>query len=190
MGGRLPNQAAWLGGIAAVVAGAVILALVLNRPGVPEAGGETAPEAAQTTAAAPDEPSGPAATETTEAVPEAEPAAGSDIAEPAAATAEAPAAGDGVAEAALPKFDVVRIEPDGGALVAGQAAPGAKVSVIVDGAVVGEGEADASGNFVAQFTLPPEADTRVMTLEADLGTGEVAMAEQSVIIQPAAPAEA
>ena len=87
-----------------------------------------------------------------------------------------------------PTFDMVRIDLDGAAVVAGRAAPGARVSVLVDGQMVAEGDADRSGNFVTLFSLPQVETTRVMTLEAGSADGTRTMAEQSVIIQPATPA--
>ncbi len=58
---------------------------------------------------------------------------------PPAAAAVAPSA---------PAFDVVRINPDGGAVIAGRAAPGADVSVQENGKSVGETKADSHGTWV------------------------------------------
>lgn len=73
-----------------------------------------------------------------------------DTAESAAATSE-PEAGEasGTAEAEQsPTFDVVRVEPDGSTLVAGQAEPGTKVQVVNNGQVIAEADAGVSGDFV------------------------------------------
>ena len=120
-----------------------------------------------------------------------EPAAKSDA---AAATdqpaeAEAPAA-DSVPPpapeapaASAPSIDVARIEPDGSALVAGQAAPGAVVSLMSNGAEIGSATADDSGNFVAMFTLPPGEAGQLLSFMAKMpdgsevvGTGQIAVA--------------
>ncbi|MCB1331816.1 MAG: hypothetical protein KDK28_21140, partial [Maritimibacter sp.] len=122
-------------------------------------------EPAQAETAAPD----PAAPET----PPAETAEGTQPAaapqaevdgqtDPATAGAASP---DGTA-ATPPSFDTVRIDPEGGALVAGRADPDARVTVRVDGQIVAEAEADGAGNFATLFTLPANEATRVMTLEA------------------------
>lgn len=49
---------------------------------------------------------------------------------------------------ASPSFDVVRVEPQGDAVVAGKGAPNAKVALLSGGKVVGEATSDASGQFV------------------------------------------
>ena len=74
--------------------------------------------------------------ESVEPAPVPETAAGPEPTAPAAATE-------------APSFDLVRVEPDGSAAVAGTAAPGAKVTIYADGAPLAEVEADAEGNFVA-----------------------------------------
>ncbi|WP_424942859.1 LysM peptidoglycan-binding domain-containing protein [Aliiroseovarius crassostreae] len=85
-----------------------------------------------------------------------------------------------------PSFDVVRVEPDGSAVIAGQAAPGSQVQLMVDDAVVGTAESDGNGNFVALLDLPPSDAPRVMSLTVD---GETMQAsDQSVIIGPVAGA--
>ncbi len=47
-----------------------------------------------------------------------------------------------------PSFDVVRVEPQGDAVVAGKGAPNAKVALLSGGKVVGEATSDAAGQFV------------------------------------------
>lgn len=77
----------------------------------------------------------------------------------APATAAAPgkaAAMPPVAAPAPPRFDVVRVEPDGSTVVAGQGEPGAKVALLVSGKTVAETTADASGHFAfVPPALPP-----------------------------------
>lgn len=51
-----------------------------------------------------------------------------------------------------PRFDVVRVEPNGEMVLAGQAAPGASVALVGDGRVLADARADASGHFAI---LPP-----------------------------------
>jgi len=55
-------------------------------------------------------------------------------------------------QAAPPQFDIVRVEPTGDAVIAGRAAPNAKVSVTDHGRIVAEATADDSGEFTV---LPP-----------------------------------
>ena len=54
---------------------------------------------------------------------------------------------------AAPGFDVVRVEPNGDAVIAGRAAPNASVEVLVDGQPVARAQADAGGHFT--LTPPP-----------------------------------
>lgn len=90
---------------------------------------------------------------------------------------------DDPAAPATPVFDLVRIDPGGEGLVAGMAAPGATVTVLLDGAPVGEAIADASGGFVAFFSIGPSDAARVVSLKT--GEGEaLVLSEQEVIVAP------
>ena len=121
-----------------------------------------------------------AATEAAPAVTEAAPATTE------AAPAETPAA-------VSPGFDVLRLDPDGAAVVAGQVASGAKVSILVDGAEVATAAADDTGKFVAMFDLPAAGAGRLMTMTATLSDGTTVQSESSVALAattaPAAVAE-
>ncbi|PIE08772.1 MAG: hypothetical protein CSA74_00570 [Rhodobacterales bacterium] len=181
----------------------------VNRPNPepsPASGSAPAPDAVRDAAAAP-QPSPETAMGTAmETAPGASPQPSPETAPEAAAgpapetagrfadpaSREAPREAPATAAAPPPPgFDLVRIAPDGNALVAGRAAAGARVAVLVDGRLAGEAVADGSGSFVAMFTLPPVEVTRVMTLAAtsagEDGTGKTVVSQQSVIIQPAAP---
>ncbi|MEM8624441.1 MAG: LysM peptidoglycan-binding domain-containing protein [Pseudomonadota bacterium] len=46
-----------------------------------------------------------------------------------------------------PRFDIVRVAPDGMAVIAGQAAPRTRVELLVDGETMTAAETDESGNF-------------------------------------------
>ncbi|WP_189411760.1 LysM peptidoglycan-binding domain-containing protein [Neogemmobacter tilapiae] len=93
-----------------------------------------------------------------------------------------PASPDPVA----PSFDTVRVEPDGAALVAGRADPGARVALMVEGKPLAEVTADAAGNFVAMFDLPADAQPRLMSLLATDGAGQEMPSSDSVAIAPIA----
>ncbi|MBN9088986.1 MAG: LysM peptidoglycan-binding domain-containing protein [Reyranella sp.] len=78
---------------------------------------------------------------------------------PAAAAATAPSPPSAVAPAAstapapqasvmVPSFDVARIDRDGRAVIAGRAAPGAKIVLLDGGKEIARGEADARGEWV------------------------------------------
>ncbi len=87
-----------------------------------------------------------------------------------------------------PGFDVVRLSPDGDALVAGTAAAGATVIVWMDGREVARTVADASGEFVALFSVPPGAEARILTLSSDQGGDRTVHSGQSVVLAPVAAA--
>src|SRR5271166_1007142 len=128
----------WVGGAAAstvVAAGAVAGALLWTHPSF--LWPNPAPAQAVARAPAPMAPS----------VPPAAPAI-----ETAAPAASAPAQGEAAASPLKPAFDVVNVEPAGDAVIAGRAAPNAKVELRDAGKTVAEAMADASGQFVI---IPP-----------------------------------
>ena len=84
-----------------------------------------------------------------------------------------------------PEFDVVRVDPNGEALVAGRAEPGAPVTIMVDGEEVASVEANASGEFVAMFSMEGDGDPKVVTLNA--GGEDVVASAENVIVTPVAP---
>lgn len=140
--------------LAAAGAGALVIAARLGD------GGQSAPEAAGAPAAAPETAGAAeaAAVETAAVAPEA--------------------------EVAAPRLDVVRVAPDGGAVVAGRAEPGATVTLRTEDGVVAEATADADGEFVAVFEVPPATEPRTLTLEAAAGTGTV-VSPDVVLMLPA-----
>lgn len=105
---------------------------------------------------------------------------------PAAEAAELPTAPETLADPKKtgPSFDVVRVDQAGNALIAGRAEPSSPVEVIVDGEVVDETFADASGQFTSLVTLAPSVTPRVMELSAGTAEGEKVASAQNVIIAP------
>ncbi|WP_246020157.1 LysM peptidoglycan-binding domain-containing protein [Aliigemmobacter aestuarii] len=163
-------RAALLAGGAAVLAGAGWL-----WHGQAPAPQETESSPAGVMQAEPATASAPAASAPAAAAPESAPAAQDTVAEAAPEAAPEP-----------PGFDTVRIETDGAALVAGRAAPGAGVAVLVDGAEVASVPADGTGAFAALFTLPPSDQPRRMTLEMVLADGARVASTDEVAIAPIA----
>ena len=159
-----------------------------NEPPAPAAETAGTTEQAATEAAPAVTEAAPAPTEAAPAVTEAAPApteAAPAVTE--AAPAETPAA-------VSPSFDVMRLDPDGAAVVAGQVASGAKVSILVDGAEVATAAADDTGKFVAMFDLPAADAGRLMTMVATLSDGTKVESDASVALAattaPAAEATA
>lgn len=98
--------------------------------------------------------------------------------EVAEAIADAPAA---------PTFDIVRIDAEGNALIAGTAPAGALVRVLIDGVEAASTVANAAGEFVAIFVAGVSGDPRIVSLEVALEDGTTLASADSVIVQPAAP---
>jgi nucleoid-associated protein YgaU len=84
----------------------------------------------------------------------------------------------------LPKIDTWRVAADGEALVAGMALPGATVSVVVDDQPVAEGKALASGEFVLQFTLPPNPSPSLLWLTMAPTDGPLVVSPDMVALAP------
>lgn len=81
------------------------------------------------------------------------PAAAPSVPVPAATPGAAPPA---IAPAAVvPTFDVARIGPDGRAVIAGRAAPGAKIVLLDGGKEIAKAEADSRGEWVVIVQDPP-----------------------------------
>lgn len=158
-------------GAAAGAAVAALALLIWQDPGtVPGTGGNAAPDASLSAQPSSEQPL-------------SVPSAGAAPADAVAVTAPiAPAV------PALPAFDVVRVAPDGAALVAGTAAPGASLSLRLDGAEVAQVTVDGSGQFAALFDIAPSDQARMITLVQRLGVGPEEASPASVAISPfAAP---
>lgn len=104
------------------------------------------------------------------------------VAEP---VAEVPAP-EVVAEPVIapPSFDLVRVEQDGSALVAGTAMAGSTLSLRVTGAEIAAVPADQTGKFVAMFNLAPSPAPRVLSLVMRMQDGVEVPAEGTVVIAP------
>jgi len=93
-----------------------------------------------------------------------------------------------------PRFDVVRIAPDGQAVIAGRAEPGAKVAIQDQGKMVGETQADSQGNWVFIPPVPLPPGPRELTLTEQAPGGATVAGTGSVLLVvpggPAAPAPA
>ena len=90
------------------------------------------------------------------------------------------------------KFDIVRVNPQGSAVLAGRAAPNAEVTVFDGTTPIGRAKADARGEWVIvpATALPP--GTHTLQLSAPIPGAETAASDEqvTVIVAAAAPAEA
>jgi len=148
---------AWaFGALAAVVLGALVIYLWPRSDSAPE----TMPEVA---------------------VPEiavAEPA-------PEQAAEPEPVVAPEVAEATPPTFDTFRLDIDGGMVVAGRAAPGQVVELILADEVIATAMADASGSFVILTDAGPSDQPRRLSLRAD-PDGAALPSQGSYLVAPIA----
>ncbi len=83
--------------------------------------------------------------------------------------------------APVPAFDIVRVDRDGGAVVAGRAAPKAQVQVLLDGEVLGEITADERGQWVFVPANPLPAGPHEMAIRV-LQDGRPLMSRQTVTL--------
>ena len=148
------------GGLAAIIA-AVLLGVFLS-------GGGDAPKPEATTVASDAAPPDDQKTSSEASVA---------AVDQAATPSEPPAA---LPERAKPTFDVVRINPKGGTVMAGRAEPGAEI-IITDGTrELGRVKADERGEWVFSLDQPMEPGDRQLSLkDATGGGGE---SEQVVVV--------
>jgi hypothetical protein len=83
---------------------------------------------------------------------------------------------------AAPSFDVVRVNPDGRAVIAGRAAPGARVTVLDGGKEIGSVDADARGEWVLLPDQPLASGARELSLRAQVGQEAPRAGEKSVVL--------
>ncbi|KQW31031.1 peptidoglycan-binding protein [Rhizobium sp. Root274] len=90
-------------------------------------------------------------------------------------TAAAPAEAAG---ADVPRFDVLRVEPDGSTVIAGNAAPGAKVEILNDGTVISSQTVDGTGDFAAVLDNPLPPGDHALQIRATAADGKVVTSEE------------
>jgi hypothetical protein len=119
----------------------------------------------------------PAIADTEPLVEEAVPVAG-------ASESQAPAVGqDPVAVVtAEPTFGLVRVEPDGSAVIAGSASPASEVELYANGELLGSEMTEAGGDFV-YVTADPLPSGGVELRLLDVASGEFATTSIVVIVQ-------
>lgn len=102
---------------------------------------------------------------------------------------------DETGDFSAPTFDVVRVDPDGSATIAGTAPVGATVTVLLQSGEVARFEADASGQFAGFLDLGESETARVLTLTAQRGDRRSTSEDQIIlapvmttdIVEPGAP---
>ncbi|MBY5934005.1 LysM peptidoglycan-binding domain-containing protein [Tateyamaria omphalii] len=105
----------------------------------------------------------------------------------AAVEPQAEAAPDAAVPLDPPSIDEVRVEPDGLTVIAGRAAPGSKVSVLLDGTENAETTTDDGGSFAAITILPPSPNAQVLTVVQRVGVDEIASVDEVILAPQAQP---
>jgi nucleoid-associated protein YgaU len=165
------NTLIWVGAAALAVVAAGAGAVVWTYPDFLEQNPADIPVATNTQV----EPKAPSALPAAPAVPSSPPAG-------------APAPADKTA-ALEPAFDIVNVDPSGEAVIAGRAAPNAKVELRDAGKTVAEATADASGQFVI---MPPALapGDHSLSLAANRDNGQPALSSPVAVSVPAPQAKA
>ena len=110
----------------------------------------------------------------------------------AAQTAHAAPGASAPARTALdrpPSFDIVKIDPTGQAVIAGRAAPGARVRVLDGDTPIGEATADARGEWVVVPKAPIAPGERQLAIEATNRVTGVTRRSDDVVALSVAPAD-
>ncbi len=92
---------------------------------------------------------------------------------------------EAIATQAAPQFDTFRVERDGSMVIAGRAAPGQVVDIILSDSVLERVTADSSGSFVALPVAGPSDQPRRLSLVAD-PDGAAISSETSYMVAPIA----
>ena len=93
---------------------------------------------------------------------------------------------------AAPSFDIVRVNPQGSAVIAGRAAPDSVVTLQQNGKTIGQAKTDGQGQFVVLPDKPLAPGGQELTLQAKL-PGQTAVAGNTpvmVVVPPPAPSVA
>jgi nucleoid-associated protein YgaU len=102
---------------------------------------------------------------------------------PPAPEAPAVVAEPEVAATSVPRFDTFRLDPDGSLVIAGRAAPGQTVDLILGGEPIARVSADSSGSFVILSTATDSDQPRRLSLLAD-PEGEAVPSLTSYMVAP------
>ncbi len=82
----------------------------------------------------------------------------------------------------MPKFDILRVEKDGSAVVAGSAKPGSTVELMSGGNVVATAKAGPGGDFAIVLDTPLGKGGHELTLKATDATGASMVSEEAGIV--------
>ena len=95
-----------------------------------------------------------------------------------------PAQAAAPASSNIPSFDVVRVEPDGSAVLAGRAAPDTVVRIVEAGRVIATARTNAQGEFAVTLDVPLAVGEHQIHLETGEGEAVLASAESAIVSIP------
>ncbi len=104
------------------------------------------------------------------------PAETTEEAAPEAADAETPS------EPALPAFDIVRVDRNGYAVIAGRAKPGATVTVYANDEEIATAEAERDGSWALTVDTPLDAGPVELSLSMTTDDGLTVRSEETIVI--------
>jgi len=81
-----------------------------------------------------------------------------------------------------PAFDVLRVEPDGSAVIAGRAEPGATIEVNSDEGAVASVKVGPSGDFAIALDQPLPAGDHQLVLKSTTEDGRIIMSEETATV--------
>lgn len=109
------------------------------------------------------------------------------VAPPSPIATAPPATPSPVAAPEPPRFDIVRVNPQGSTVLAGRAMPGAEVVVRSNGREMGRVQADRHGQWVLADAAPLPPGAHEITLEMHDATGRQVAGEDTVLAVVAPP---
>lgn len=81
-----------------------------------------------------------------------------------------------------PRFDILRVEPDGSTVIAGNAIPGAKVEILNGNQVISSQTVDGTGDFAAVLDQPLAPGDHSLQIRATAPDGNVVTSEEVATI--------
>ena len=81
-----------------------------------------------------------------------------------------------------PSFDVVRVNPQGDAVIAGRATPNSQVTIKTGNKVVGTVKSDARGEWVLVPKKPLQSGNRELSLSSTVGAGTEETSDKKVVL--------
>lgn len=174
----MKNRAGWLALIVLAIASLLMIFFVMpriNQESKPVAAAiNAAGDAVKDAVTEGNKPAETAKVEPQVTTPSAPAPANAPAASPAPAAAPAPQ----TAATDTPTFDVLRVEPDGSAVIAGHAAPNSTLEITNGTSVIAKVDVGPSGDFAAVLDKPLPPGDHQLVLKATAKDGKVTSSEE------------